>query len=143
MGVSLGGHVAALAYGAYPQRFAAGAFLLAGGGLERGLLQQPNRITGRIRERLLEHGVTPEEALGLVRIMDGVRWADPRRKAGVLLIGAEADTVVPPENVRALAAAYGGARTEWVPGDHYGLLLHLSQALDWVIEHLAKNLAPR
>lgn len=142
MGVSLGGHVAALAYGAYPQHLAAGAFLLAGGGFETAMLE-PNRITGRMRERLLQRGVTPEEARGLVEVIDGVTWARPERKGGVLLVGADADDVVPPRNVKALAQAYGGARVEWIPGDHYAILLHLGKTLDWVIEHAQAVFAPK
>jgi dienelactone hydrolase len=135
MGVSLGGHVAALAYGAHPQHLAAGCFLLAGGGFETALLE-PNRTTGRMRERLLARGVTPEEARSLVEAIDGVTWAKPERRAGVLLVGADKDDVVPPRNVKALAAAYGDARLEWIPGDHYAILLHLGKTLDWVVEHV-------
>jgi dienelactone hydrolase len=72
MGVSLGGHIAALAYGAYPQRFGAGVFLLAGGNFETALLN-PNRTTGRMRKALLDRGVTPEEAKDLIEAIDGVR----------------------------------------------------------------------
>ena len=142
MGVSLGGHVAALAYGAYPQRFGAGVFLLAGGNFETALMN-PNRTTGRMRKALLDRGVTPEEAKDLIEAIDGVTWADPARGKGVLLVGADADDVVPPANVKALATAYGkDARLEWVPGDHYALLLHLPRALGWVVEHLGKALPP-
>jgi dienelactone hydrolase len=139
MGVSLGGHAAALAYGAYPERFAAGVFLLAGGRLETALLR-PNRVTGRMRKILLERGVTAEEALDLIRAIDGATWADPKRKAGVLIVGADKDDVIPPENVRALAAAYGGARTEWLSGDHLAILLYLPRTIDWVVGHLDATL---
>jgi dienelactone hydrolase len=142
MGVSLGGHVAALAYGAYPERFGAGVFLLAGGSFETALMN-PNRTTGRMRKALLDRGVTPEEAKDLVEAIDGVSWAHPTRGKGVLIVGADADDVVPPANVKALAAAYGpDARLEWIPGDHYAILVHLPRALSWVVEHLGKVLPP-
>ena len=142
MGTSLGGHVAALAYGAYPERFGAGVFLLAGGDISTALLQ-PNRTTGRLRKALLERGVTPEEALPLMEVVDGVTWADPTRGAGVLVVGAKEDDVVPPANVKALAAAYGGARLEWLEGDHYGILRQLPKTIAWVVDHLGKALPPR
>lgn len=139
MGVSLGGHVAALAYGAYPERFAAGCFVLAGGALERAMLQA-NRLTGRIRAELLARGVTPAEGRTLVGDVDGATWADPARRAGVLIVGADQDDVVAPESVRALAAAYQGARTEWIHGDHMAILGNLKRVLDWVVGHLDATL---
>lgn len=139
MGLSLGGHAAALAFGAYPDRFASGIFLLTGGRLETAMLNE-NRILRRIRQTLVEHGVTPEEATDLIHGVDGVTWANPARKASVLLVGADKDDVIPPANVRALAEAYGGARTEWIPGDHLAILLHLPTALDWVVGHLDATL---
>jgi dienelactone hydrolase len=141
MGTSLGGHVAALAFGAYPERLGAGVFLLTGGELQTALLQ-PNRTTGRLRRALLERGVTPEEALPLMRGIDGVTWADPARRSRVLLVGAKLDDVVRPENVKALARAYGDARTEWLEGDHYGILAQIPKTLDWTVDHLTKALAP-
>jgi len=142
MGVSLGGHVAALAYGAYPERFGAGVFLLAGADASTALLHE-NRTTGRIRRALLERGVTPEEALSLMGLLDGGTWARPERAPGVLVVGAKEDDVVPPANVRALAAAYGGARLEWLEGDHYGILRQLPKTIAWVVDHLGKALPPR
>ncbi len=142
MGVSLGGHVAALAYGAYPERFGAGVFLLAGGDVSTALLTE-NRTTGRIRRALLERGVTSEEAVPLMRVIDGATWASPARGAGVLVVGAKEDDVVPPANVRALAAAYGDARVEWLEGDHYGILRQLPKTIAWVVDHLGKTLPPR
>lgn len=140
MGTSLGGHVAALAFGAYPERLGAGVFLLAGGDLKTALLQ-PNRTTGRLRRALLEKGVTPEEALPLMQGIDGVTWGDPARRDRVLVVGAKLDDVVPPANVRALAQAFGGARTEWLEGDHYGILAQIPKTLDWVVDHLGKTFA--
>jgi dienelactone hydrolase len=117
-GVSLGGHVAAVAYGAYPDRFAAGIFLLAGGNVHEAFLQS-NGTTGRMRAALFAKGVTPAEALTLVGPMDPVRYADPRRAAGVLMVAATEDEVVPAANARALAAAYGGVPIHWIEGNHY------------------------
>jgi dienelactone hydrolase len=135
MGLSLGGHAAALAFGAYPERFGAGVFLLAGGRLQTAMLNE-NRVTRRMRKVLVERGVTPEEATDLIHDVDGVTWAKPERRAHVLLVGADQDDVIPPANVRALAEAYGGARTEWIPGDHLSILLHLPRTIDWVVGHL-------
>ena len=68
--------------------------------------------------------------------------ADPARAGGVLIVGAESDDVVPPENVKALAAAYGKARLEWIPGNHYAILPHIGRVMDWATEHLLRAFPP-
>ena len=117
-GVSLGGHVAASAYGAYPDRFRAGVFILAGGQIHRGFMTR-NRTTGRLFDRLKARGVTVPEALELMADLDPLTYADPERGERVLLIAATEDDVVPPESTKALAEAYGGARIVWLDGNHY------------------------
>jgi hypothetical protein len=134
MGVSLGGHVAALAFGAYKERFGAGAFVLTGAHVERSFMGE-NRTTAGVRKVLLERGVTAEEALALVGPIDPGRFAESWRRDQVLLVGAKADDVVLPEGVRDLAAAYGGARIEWVEGDHYGILSQLGTVIQTVLDH--------
>jgi dienelactone hydrolase len=128
LGVSLGGHVAAVAAGAHPDRFAAGAFVLAGANVERSFLTE-NGTTDRIRRALLSRGVTPEEARDLMGDIDPAAFGRPDRKDRVVLIACRDDPVVPADGVRDLAEAWGGARIVWHEGDHYGLLRRLGEVV--------------
>lgn len=134
-GVSLGGHAAAIAFGTYPERFKAGVFMLAGANVHDAFLK-PNPITGRIHQRLMAKGVTYEEAQAYVRAMDPMTSADPKRMADVLLIAADADKVIAPKNARALAEAYGGARTVWLKGGHYAILGGIGTVVSEMSDHL-------
>ena len=117
-GVSLGGHVAAVAYGAFPARFDAAAFLLAGGHVSEVFLK-PNSVTGRIRASLARRGVGALEAEELIADFEPLRVATPERGENVLLVAGDRDDVVSPARVRALAQAYGDAKVVWLDGGHY------------------------
>ncbi len=117
-GVSLGAHVAAVAYGAYPNRFSCGGFILGGGNVHEAFMKK-NSVTGKIYAELTRRGVTLREAGDLMRGMDPLHHADPKRRDGILLIAADADDVVAPANVELLAKAYGGAKITWLSGGHY------------------------
>ena len=134
LGVSLGGHVASLALGAYPERFAGAALLLAGSHVD-GALFRRNGITDHILEELERRGVTPEEARSLVRAIDPAAHARPALAERVLLVAGDADPVVPKESAEALARAWGGARTLWYPGGHYDVIRHAGTVLQEVGEH--------
>jgi pimeloyl-ACP methyl ester carboxylesterase len=143
LGISLGGHVASLALGGYPDRFAAGGvFMLAAAGVGNAILEE-NGITDGIRRRLLALGVTPAEASGLLSDIDPARFALPRLADRVLLVAGTADRVASKERVEALARAWGGARIRWFEGDHYEMLRHAPQALTAVVEHLRAQFGTR
>ncbi|MFV1958865.1 MAG: alpha/beta hydrolase family protein, partial [Planctomycetota bacterium] len=137
IGTSLGGHVASLAMGAYPGRFAAGAFLLAGSHVD-GALFRRNGVTDGILDRLEAKGVTPDEARPLVRIIDPAHFARPEARDRILLVNGDADPVVPKSHAEALSRAWGGARILWFSGGHYGVLRHLPEVLSAVEAHLRK-----
>ncbi len=141
MGVSLGGHVAGVAYGAYPARFSAGVFVLAGGDLDL-LLSSRDSAVAAYRRRMDERGVSPEDVKQILGPLDPARWADPARKDGVLLVGARADVVVPPAHIEALAKAYGGARILWLEGGHTDGLLQPQRVLT-ILSEAAKHLVSR
>ena len=116
-GISLGGHVAGIAYGAYPDRFRAGVFILAGGGLAH-LLSSDAEPVRELKASMAARGVTEAEVAEILRPLDPAGWASPERKAGVFLVGARADEVVPPRHIQALSDAYGGAPVLWLEGSH-------------------------
>ncbi len=134
VGVSLGGHVASVALGAYPERFAGAALLLTGSHVD-GALFRRNGITDRILDELERRGVTPAEARPLVRIIDPAAHARPALADRVLLVVGSEDPVVPRESAEALARAWGGARTLWYPGGHYEVIRHAGTVLQEVGEH--------
>ena len=111
--------------------------MLAGANVHDAFLK-PNPITGRIHKRLMAKGVTFEEARDYVRAMDPMETADPKRKDHVLLIAADADEVIAPKNARALAEAYGGARTVWLKGGHYAILGGIGTVINEMSAHLTK-----
>jgi hypothetical protein len=142
LGISLGGHVASVAMGAYPRGFGAGVFLLAGAGIDRPFLSRNGTTDGIVR-RLADRGVTPEEALDLVGALDPGIHCRPDCADCVLLVGCREDPVVPPESVEDLARAWGGARIDWYEGDHYGLLRSLGTVLDSVAGFLTSAMEER
>ena len=143
-GVSLGAHVAAVAYGAYPERFHHGGFILAGGNVHEAFMKK-NSVTTRIHAKLVRRGVTLEEAGELMLGMDPLHHADPDRREGIVLIAADADDVVAPANVKLLAKAYGGAPITWLSGGHYAPAnpLMAVRAISALRTHLLGRLALR
>lgn len=141
-GISLGGHVAAVALGAYPDRFRAGAFVLAGGGLEK-VLDADEPHLRAAKAALAEKGVAPADLRALVEVLDPLGWANPARRADVFLVGARADELVPASRVEALATAWGGAEVLWLDGDHMGALREAPRILDGVVRHFRRAFGDR
>ncbi len=139
LGISLGGHVASLALGAYPDRFAAGVFLLASSH-PGGALFRPNGVTDRITRELLRRGVGPEEARDLLGPIDPAALARPDLADRVLLVAGDSDPVAPQSGVEALAKAWGGARVAWYPGGHQDVIRHLLSVYEEVARHLDRRL---
>ena len=137
-GVSLGGHVAAVAYGRFPDLFAGGAFVLAGGNVIEAFLL-PNSVTGRIQKELARRGVTLAEAREMAREFEPLRYADPKRGKGIVIVAADEDDVVAPRRAKALAKAYGDAKIVWLDGGHYAPVRpdQAARLVKAVGEHLA------
>ena len=137
-GISLGGHVAGIAYGAYPDRFRAGVFVLAGGGLEH-LLSSDAEPVRALKAAMKARGVTPAEVGEILRPLDPATWARPDRKDGVFLVGARADEVVPPEHIQALSDAYGGAPILWLEGTHTSGVGEAPRILAKIVDFLRRR----
>jgi dienelactone hydrolase len=136
-GISLGGHVAAIALGAYPERFRAGAFVLAGGGLAKVLDAKEVHLQEAARA-MRAKGVTGDDLVG---VLDPANWANADRRDDVFLVGARADEIVPASNVEILAAAWGGAHVLWLEGSHMGALREAPRILEGVVAHLKARLS--
>ncbi len=141
-GIPLGGHVASIALGAYPDRFRAGAFVLAGGGLERALDAKEVHLQAAARD-LAARGVTRADVIEMVDVLDPANWANANRRDDVFLVGARADEIVPAAQVEVLATAWGGAHVLWLEGSHMGALKEAPRILEGVTRHLKTRLAPR
>ncbi len=141
-GISLGGHAAALAMGQNPERFRAGIFILAGARIQDAFLNA-NPITGGITRTLRTRGVHREESAKMIGVMEPGRVAHQERAADVLLIAADKDEVIAPANAKLLAAAWGGARVEWLSGGHYAILGAIPRVVSLMAEHLTTAFQPK
>ncbi len=156
MGISLGGHMAADCFGAYPARFAGGLFLLTGGDLDL-LLASKQFPDKSFAERVLAKGVTADDVRDLIGPLDPLSWIGPPtgivssrsgqrasdRGDDVLLVGARADELVPPAHVEALAKALPGSHLVWVPGGHYDGVKSSGPIFDAIYAHLDRIFRPR
>lgn len=140
MGTSLGGHFAALIW-ATDREFRAGATVLAGGNIHE-LFWNGSNETKDIKAELEARGMTLEELGKLMKSFDPITYAAADRKAGLLMIAAKDDTVVPIGNVRALRDAFDRPRLVVYPGNHYTVALRVTDILDDLAGHFAKELAP-
>jgi dienelactone hydrolase len=136
MGISLGGHVAALAYGADPG-FALGAFVLTGGDIAD-LLWNDSRETRWIKRKLVKRGVTFEEIRKLCVEVEPLRYARPWRGPGVVMAAARRDKIVPPANVRALRTALGSPPILWLDATHTSGVFDLPRVIAWIADGFAE-----
>lgn len=139
MGTSLGGHVAALVW-ATDTEFKAGVTVLAGGNIHE-LFWNGSSETKEIKAELEAKGVKLADLAEEMKPYDAITYATKERKAGLLMIAAKDDPVVPIANVRALRDAFDHARLIVYPGNHYTVGLRIADILDDVSRHFAKELA--
>jgi dienelactone hydrolase len=132
-GISLGGHIAALAWAVAPE-FDACATVLAGGNVHE-LFWNESSETKEIKEELEGKGVTLGQLAELMKPYDPITFATPERGRGLLMIGAKDDPVVPIRNVRALRDAFGGPRLIVYPGNHYSVVLSIADILGDLSAH--------
>lgn len=141
MGTSLGGHFAALIW-ATDREFRAGATVLAGGNIHE-LFWNGSNETKDIKAELEARGMTLEELGKLMKSFDPITYAAADRKAGLLMIAAKDDTVVPIGNVRALRDAFDRPRLIVYPGTHYTVALRIADILDDLAAHFGRELAAK
>jgi hypothetical protein len=119
--------------------FSAACTVLAGGNVHE-LFWNESDETKEIKAKLKAGGMTVERLAELTRPFDAVTYATGERKAGLLMIGAKDDPVVPIRNVRALRDAFGGARLLVYPGNHYSAIMSLGAMLDDIAGHFRREL---
>ena len=134
MGISLGGHVAALAH-AVDAGFARGVFVLTGGDFAD-LLWNDSPLTRGIKRRLLARGVDLAALRASCATVEPLVHARPWRGAGVLLVAAARDRIVPPANVHALRTVLGGPSTLWIDATHVSGLTELPRIATWIADEL-------
>jgi len=134
-GISMGGIQAAFLAGIEP-RITASVWMLAGGDLVSMLAHTREPGIRRARKKTLpKQGLTPEEFArqyrdALIRPEDYARHADP---AGVLMVNACFDRVVPKRNQRLLWEAAGRPQRRFVPLGHFSSLLVYPMSKRWVV----------
>lgn len=138
-GVSLGGILAALAYGV-EERFDAGVFLMAGGDLGR--LLYVSAETTSLRKSAIARGFSLTDVQANLRAVEPLSYASKKRGAGVLIFAGTEDRSIPPDHARKLAAAYG-VSPRWFPAGHYTAAPWLPRAVRLTVSHLSKRLGPR
>jgi cephalosporin-C deacetylase-like acetyl esterase len=134
LGTSLGGFVGAVASGV-DGGFHRSVFVLAGGRLEQ-VLASPSKEVRSAREAIAADGITTEELVRKLVLVEPCTFAHRIDGRSVLMINTRDDPVVPPASAGALAKAIGGVNVEWYAGDHYALAWRLPLVLARVGEHL-------
>ncbi|MHC4861013.1 MAG: C45 family autoproteolytic acyltransferase/hydrolase, partial [Planctomycetota bacterium] len=140
LGISLGAHIAAVAYRRDPRLRA--AVLVMAGGDPASIVWAGSRETRRMKRELLARGVTLEELREYFVPMDPAASLDapafpgfPRHR-GVLMMNGTKDRVIPPENARLLHESLGRPEIRWLAANHYSMALRIHEVLARTDRHL-------
>ncbi len=126
VGTSLGGIIGALAVGVDP-RFNRNVLVIAGG--DPVAILWHARETRRVRDRMVELGVTLDALRKDSRGIDPVTFAHRARREHILMVNATKDETVPRESTVALWEAFGKPAIQWYPAGHYTIALFLPAIL--------------
>ncbi|MBI3272131.1 MAG: alpha/beta hydrolase family protein [Planctomycetes bacterium] len=133
MGVSLGSIVAALTAGVDPRRFGR-VGLVVGGGDVAGIVLHA-RETKSLREALAAKGLSAEDLRSAWRVVEPLTYASRIDPAGVLMLNAKKDEVVPNECTQLLWEALRRPRIVWYEAGHYTIAMHFPDLLSKLIQH--------
>jgi dienelactone hydrolase len=142
MGTSLGGFIAGCLYG-MDDRFSCGVMQLSGGDVASVIYAETNWLTQNIRDELAKAGHDEASVRQRMKPMDPITWARPERRAGLFLLAAQDDEIVPLETVHALAKAYGGAALCEMPGAKHISPNVVQAHFQKVIDHFRTCLLPK
>jgi dienelactone hydrolase len=118
-GISLGGIMSALAGAAEP-RFGSVAIYLGGGNFADFLWENSNPQAVEFREKWIAGGETKESFAKLISRVDPVTYGHLLKGRRVLMVAAENDEIVLPQNARALWESIGKEpRLVWLDAGHY------------------------
>ena len=146
IGISLGAHVAAVAYRDDPS-FSAGVFVMAGGD-PASMVWAASSETRRMKEEIVAQGVTLEELRRFFLPLDPAAFPAPppfpgfARYRGVLMVNGSADTVVPPENAKLLWKSLNEPEILWYPETHYSMAKRIPEILAATDRHLDRIFRP-
>lgn len=137
LGTSLGGFVSATVAGldtGYDSVF----LLLAGGDLYD-MIQNGQRDTARLRQRLQKSGVTDDELQKMTRVIEPTRLAHRMDSSRTWLYSGKHDTVVPLRNASVLARASKLTRSHHIlmNANHYSGMIYLP----FVLRHISDRIA--
>jgi hypothetical protein len=142
LGISLGAHVAAVAY-QLDERYGAGVFVMAGGD-PASMVWAGSSETSRMKRELVARGVTLPELRKFLAPLDpaAVRPVPEfpafSRYRGILMVNASFDRVVPPANAELLHEALGRPAIRWLPVTHYTMAMRIDDVLEMTVQHLAR-----
>jgi dienelactone hydrolase len=140
VGISLGSLVASVIYSTDPG-FRSAALVLGGGDLG-GVVWQGSRETIRLKRALISAGKDIEWTRRLLAPLDPLTYANPQRRAGLLMINAADDEVFPRQSTMVLSRAYGEPPIIFLPGNHYTVALYTPVILDRIVKHMTRELLP-
>jgi dienelactone hydrolase len=140
-GVSLGGIVSSVAAAVEPT-LNRGAFLLAGGGLDRILWEMPERDAIRSKELWIASGRTRADLKALTEPFDPLTHAHRLVGKRIMMIAGNVDEVIPPDSARALWSAAGRPPIRWYDCGHYSAVAYLLPAVRETVNFFAADLAP-
>jgi dienelactone hydrolase len=136
-GVSLGSVVGALVAGA-DTRFTQSVFVVGGGHLPSIVLNE-SRETKAMRQRLLDGGWTAEKLEKALETIEPLRVGARVNPAGVLMVNALDDQVVPRSCTDKLIEVMGRPKVRWIKADHYTIAIALLDILKDAAEHLSRR----
>ena len=136
-GTSLGAIVAGLAFTLEP-RFTCGAFVLGGADVAH-ILWNSSRVVEQ-RETLRRQGYTEDRLRQELKSIEPLTYAKNPEPRPTLVVGARADTVVPPRATQSLIDGFGTSQTVWLDSGHYGGALVRSRLIGLMSRFLEAKL---
>ncbi len=139
-GISLGGHLACLAFSVDP-RFRAAALGLTGGDLAK--ILTAGELSARRRGEMEAQGLTYETLRGKLAAIDPLTHARGlHRRDDILMFNARGDEVVLPECADQLWEALDKPRRYWLHAGHYTAIIYLPDVADLTGEFFRRRFSP-
>ena len=134
-GISLGGVLSGVVAGVDP-RVKVALILVGGADFARGFWN--GLLTRRYREEILRSGYTYETYQAAMAPVDAANWLPQRHfnPDNVLMINGRYDLVILPNQAKALAQDFGGAKIVWLNTGHYGSKFSIKDVTDLGIKFL-------
>jgi dienelactone hydrolase len=132
MGTSLGSFLAALTAEMEP-KLGRVVVLLGGGGFAEGYYDHPR--AARYRKIYEALGGSKEKLAEIIAPADPLTCAANLKDRKLLILAGKRDDIVPPKMAEALWKASGRQKIVWYDCTHYGAIVYLPSALDYIVPH--------